>query len=83
MQGAGGPAAGRPGAAGAGGRSPPKPSGGRFGLRPAGTLQRPKKASPRSCGGKSILQGSVQNCHQSAQQGASRHLQRGMPQQLL
>ncbi len=29
-------AAGRPGFAGAGGRSPPKPSGGRFGLRPSG-----------------------------------------------
>ena len=29
-------AAGRPGEAGAGGRSPPKPSGGRFGLRPSG-----------------------------------------------
>ena len=34
MQGEAG--AGRPGEAGAGGRSPPKPSGGRFGLRPSG-----------------------------------------------
>ena len=33
-------AAGRPGEAGAGGRSPPKPSGGRFGLRPSGPCYR-------------------------------------------
>jgi len=33
-------AAGRPGEAGAGGRSPPKPSGGRFGLWPSGPCYR-------------------------------------------
>ena len=49
VQGAG-RAAGRPGAAGAGGLRPPKPSSGRFGLRPPANLP-PAKNPPTAVGG--------------------------------